>query len=287
MSKPHVVDVTELNFEAEVLQKSQKHPVIVDLWAAWCGPCKTLSPVLEGLAEEHGGQWTLAKIDVDAEPMIAQQFQAQSIPLVVAVYQGQLVHQFAGAQPKAQVERWLQAIFQAIGLTLTPKAIEVPVPTEPVAAEAYWRQKLSTNNDDQKARLELGRLLLTSGRTGEAETVLNEIPGSVPEFGPARAALAMKSLVQELGDAGGEAAVFARVATGESDPELTYLHGVALASAGRFADSLQHLVGLVGSQKDPLKGRAHKTASLILEAAGRNDEAVEAQRKRLTRMLFC
>jgi putative thioredoxin len=286
MSKPHVIDVTEANFEAEVLERSYRHPVIVDLWAEWCGPCKTLSPVLEGLAAEGDGQWTLAKIDVDGSPYLAQQFQAQSIPLVVAVYQGQLVHQFAGAQPKAQVERWLQAIFQAIGLKLAPKAVEVPVPTDPAQAEVYWREKLAKNQDDHKARLELGRLFLTSARVADAETILNAIPGSAPEFGAAQAALALRGLVQVIGEAGGEAAIAARAAGGESTAELSYLQGLVHGANGRFADALALLVGLVGSQKEPLRGQAHKAASLILEAAGRNDEAVEVQRKRLTRLLF-
>jgi putative thioredoxin len=287
MSKPHVIDITEANFEREVLQRSARQPVIVDLWAEWCGPCKTLSPVLEGLAADGDGQWTLAKIDVDANPRLAAQFQAQSIPLVLAIFQGQIVHEFAGALPKAQIERWLQAIFQACGLTLAPKAVEVPVPTEPEAARAHWRAVLEKTPDDTRAKLALGRLLLTGGAPEEGERLLDEIPGAAPEFGAARAALALKQLVAEIAAAGGEAAILTRLEVdGRGDPELTYLEGIIHGASGRFAPGLELLVGLVSGTREPMRGRAQKAATLILEAAGRNDDAVEAQRKRLTRLLF-
>ena len=103
----HVIDVTEQTFEHEVLDVSFERPVVIDFWATWCGPCKQLSPVLEQLAEEGGGQWRLAKIDVDTAPRLAQYFQAQSIPMVLAIFQGQILSQFAGALPKRDVERWL------------------------------------------------------------------------------------------------------------------------------------------------------------------------------------
>jgi putative thioredoxin len=287
MNMPHVIDITEANFQTEVLQRSMQQPVIVDLWATWCGPCKTLSPVLEGLAEDGEGQWTLAKIDVDANPRLAAQFQAQSIPMVLAIFQGQIVHEFAGALPKNQIERWLQAIFQACGLTLTAKVPEVPVPTEPEAAKAHWRAVLVKTPEDTRAKLALGRLLLTGGAPEEGEKLLNEIPGAAPEFGAARAALALKQLVAEIGEAGGEAAILARLETeGRGDPELTYLEGIIHGAAGRFAPGLELLVSLVATTREPMRGKAQKAATLILEAAGRNDDHVELQRKRLTRLLF-
>ena len=100
-------DVTEETFNTEVVLRSRTTPVIVDLWAEWCGPCKQLSPVLEKLANEAGGAWVLAKIDVDANPRLAQAFQAQSIPMVVAIVGGQMVDAFLGAMPEAQVSQWL------------------------------------------------------------------------------------------------------------------------------------------------------------------------------------
>ena len=109
-----VVDVTEQTFQADVLERSLQVPVVVDLWAEWCGPCKQLSPVLERLAGAGNGAWILAKVDVDANPRIAQAFGAQSIPMVVAVAGGQPVDAFTGALPEPQVKQWISALLDAL-----------------------------------------------------------------------------------------------------------------------------------------------------------------------------
>jgi len=107
-----VVDVTTANFQAEVIDRSQSVPVVLDLWAEWCEPCKLLSPVLERLAAEYGGRWVLAKVDVDAEQQIAAAFQVQSIPSVFAVVAGQPVPLFQGAVPEAQIRQVLDELLK-------------------------------------------------------------------------------------------------------------------------------------------------------------------------------
>jgi len=109
-----VVDVTEATFQSEVLERSMQVLVVVDLWATWCGPCKQLSPVLEKLAHEGGGNWVLAKIDVDANPGIAQAFGVQSVPTVVAIAGGRPLADFAGAQPEPQLREWIAALQEAV-----------------------------------------------------------------------------------------------------------------------------------------------------------------------------
>src|SRR2546423_8668959 len=108
-----VIDVTEETFNTDVVERSRTTPVIMDLWAEWCGPCKQLSPVLEKLAGEAGGQWILAKVDVDANPQLSAALQVQSIPMVVAVLGGQLVDGFLGAMPEAQVKQWIGQVLAA------------------------------------------------------------------------------------------------------------------------------------------------------------------------------
>src|SRR5262249_52530641 len=104
----YVIDVTDATFQDEVLQRSPTTPVIIDFWAEWCQPCKQLSPVLERLAAEADGAWVLAKVDVDANPRLAQSFRIQSIPLVYAIVGGQPVDAFNGVIPEAQLRQWLR-----------------------------------------------------------------------------------------------------------------------------------------------------------------------------------
>lgn len=109
-----VVDVTESNFQVEVVDRSMRQLVLVDLWADWCQPCKQLSPILEKLANEAGGSWVLAKVDVDANPRISQLFGAQSLPTVVAIAGGQPVDAFSGVQPEPQLRQWIDQLLQAV-----------------------------------------------------------------------------------------------------------------------------------------------------------------------------
>jgi putative thioredoxin len=119
----HVFDVTDATFETDVLERSRTVPVVMDLWADWCDPCKQLSPVLEKLAAEADGAWVLAKVDVDANPQLSAALQVQSIPMVAAVIGGQLVPGFLGALPEAQVRQWLGQLMQvAQQLGLPPAA---------------------------------------------------------------------------------------------------------------------------------------------------------------------
>jgi len=118
----NVMDVTEETFNVDVVERSRSVPVILDLWAEWCEPCKQLSPVLEKLAGEADGDWVLAKVDIDANPQLRAALQVQSIPMVMAVAGGQVVDGFLGAMPEAQVSQWLGQVMQAAGQLGLPGA---------------------------------------------------------------------------------------------------------------------------------------------------------------------
>jgi putative thioredoxin len=161
------MDVTDQTFQAEVLDRSMTVPVIVDLWAEWCGPCKTLGPMLEKAVAETGGDVELAKVDVDANPAVARAFNVQSIPAVFAMSGGQVVDQFIGAVPEAQITAFVERL--------------APAPSEAdnlVAAgdEASLRQALELEPDHAGATEGLARILVDRGEAADALALLQRLP---------------------------------------------------------------------------------------------------------------
>lgn len=163
---PHV-DVTDETFENEVLIRSESVPVVVDLWAPWCGPCKTLGPIIEKVVEETEGGVALAKVDIDQNPRVAQTFRVQSIPAVFALKDRKIVDHFIGAVPEAAVRQFVER--------LAPGASPVDLLVEQ-GDEASLRQALELEPDHAGAVVALAELLVGKGESDEALAVLARIP---------------------------------------------------------------------------------------------------------------
>jgi putative thioredoxin len=167
-----MVDVTDATFQHEVLDRSMTTPVVVDLWAPWCGPCKTLGPMIEQVVDETGGAVVLAKINVDENPQASAAFRVQSIPAVYALRDGQVVDGFVGAQPESVIREFVAR--------LAPE-VAPPSETDQLVArgdEASLRQALELEADHEGAVTALAALLIDDGRTEEALSLLERIPGS-------------------------------------------------------------------------------------------------------------
>ena len=174
-----VVDVTEATFQTEVLDRSFQVPVVLDLWAEWCGPCKQLSPVLERLAQEGGGSWVLAKIDVDSNQAIAQALRVQSIPSVKAVFQGQILGEFTGALPEAQVRQFVQAVVEATSgaVAAGPGAANgaAPVPEEPEDPRVVEAEDATARGDFDEAARRYREILAADPAHPRAAEALREV----------------------------------------------------------------------------------------------------------------
>jgi putative thioredoxin len=167
-------DVTDDTFQTEVIERSKEVPVVVDLWAPWCGPCKTLGPIIEKVVDETEGKVVLVKVNVDENPQISQAFGVQSIPLVVGLRDGQPVDGFVGAYPEAEVRQFIER--------LLPTEEEETVATLVAAGdEVSLRKALELDPDNEAAVVGLGELLVERGEAEEALSVLSRLP-ETPEI---------------------------------------------------------------------------------------------------------
>jgi putative thioredoxin len=275
----YVFDVTEAAFETDVLERSRTVPVVMDLWAEWCGPCKQLSPVLEKLAEEAAGAWVLAKVDVDANPQLSAALQVQSIPMVLAVIGGQLVPGFLGALPEAQVRQWLGQVLQVaqqIGLAGDGEAgSEAPdgdLPEGP-GADGYRDPELA----EAQQAMERGDL---DGAVAAFERMLAASPGDpVATVGLARVKLFQRVDSYDQAEARRDAAahpddVDAQIrvadidmALGRAEEAYDRLLGVIKRTSGEDRNTVRlHLVSLfeLFPPRDPQVAKARATLSSLL-----------------------
>jgi len=287
-----VIDVTEETFNTDVVDRSRTTPVIMDLWAEWCGPCKQLSPVLEKLAAEADGQWILAKVDVDANPQLSAALQVQSIPMVVAVIGGQLVDGFLGAMPEAQVRQWIGQVLAVAdkmglqvaapvaddladdagtdsrmpgdaGAPLGPGGIGVPgVP--PAYAEA--RAAMERGDLDGAAKAFEQELVANPAdpiaKTGLAQVNLIRRVSSYDQ------AKARRDAAEHPGDVEAQARVAdIDVASGRIEEAFNRLLGVVRRTSGEERDQARvHLVGLFEllPPNDPQVKKARSALSALL-----------------------
>lgn len=259
-----VIDVDARTFEAEVLRRSLEVPVVVDLWAPWCGPCKTLSPLLERIAREAAGRFVLAKVNVDEVPDVAAAFGARSIPTVVAMVGGRPVDAFVGARPEREIRRWLDRVAPAHGAaaasSLDPEDLLGAGRLDEARTE--WARRLEADPSDIEAIFGLARAAVLAGRPAEAEGFLRGLPpdrSEVPRAESVRAAVALAR---------------------EDSPA-----GRALA-AGDAAAACDLLLDGVRSAKGEARAAARERLVALLDVMGRKAPAAEAARERLARLLF-
>lgn len=165
------IDVTDLTFETEVLERSRTVPVVIDLWAPWCGPCKTLGPIIESVIDETEGRVVLAKVNVDENPSVSQAFRVQSIPAVFAVVDGQVVDNFIGAVPEAEIREFVARLDGGAEPTVVDMLREI-------GDETALRQALEHEPDNEGVIVDLAELLIGEERNDEATALLARIPES-------------------------------------------------------------------------------------------------------------
>lgn len=283
-----VKDVTTATFQQDVLLASREKPVIVDLWAPWCGPCKQIAPVLEKIVRAAAGKVTLVKINIDEEPQIAQALRVQSIPAVFAFDQGQPVDGFVGVQPESQIKAFVERLVGDIG----PSAVEQALTQADEALEggsaeqaaAIYRQVLTRETDNVDAAAGLCRSLIALGRTGEVTDLLDSFDDAVSDDERIKGVRAQLEL---LGSATGDlAALEARVAADGRDFEARLELARALAAIDRREDAVDQLIAIITLKRDWNDEAARKELLKFFEAWGPTDQAAIDGRRKLSSAWF-
>ena len=283
----HVVDVNEANFEQAVLEGSKRAPVVVDFWAPWCAPCRALGPILERLASEYAGRFTLAKVNSDESPALAAQFGVRGIPSVKAVINGELVDEFTGALPEPTVREFIERILPSPSEVLRLKANALYA-AEKDAARALELLGEAAKSDpaNEDVRFDQARIHADLGELDAAQKLLDSLSGLAQMDERVTALRARLDLAQGAAHAGDMAALEARVTRDPADLEARLQLASLHVQAKRHREALDQLLEIVKRDRGFKDDVGRRTMLEVFSVLGPDDKLVEEYRRRLASALY-
>ena len=287
-AQTQVFDATLAGFEQDVLLRSKDVPVLVDFWATWCGPCRTLGPLLEKLAAEFAGGFVLAKVDVDREQQLAGYFQIKSVPTVMLVKDGQIVDGFPGALPEGQLREFLAhhgIVPKAAAADAPEVAAEPAPPLDPHAEVVRLRAAVQAAPDDDSLKLDLALALLGTGAAAESEKLLDALPANLSQDDRALRARSRLGFAALLTDAPPREVLEAAIAADDADLHARHLLGVREMVEGDAASGMDRFLEILKRDRgwrDGLARRSLIDAFRVVE----DEDLVARYRRKLSSLLF-
>jgi putative thioredoxin len=277
MTSNNILDVNEVDFDYEVIAYSQNSPVLVDFWAEWCQPCKTLSPLLEHLTAEAQGGLRLARVNIDQNPNLAQMFNVHSVPTVKAFSHGQVVAEFAGLQPEDRLRDFIAKIVPPSAVDLEIEKGENLITLEKWAqAEIVFRGAVTTKPDSPAALLGLTKTLLVLGHGEEALQILNDFPTSRQSSSAERLLPFAQTLVNyQLNSL-----------LVENDLDIAFANSIHLAGSSKLAAALDGLLDILRQNKHYRNKLAQEVVLSLLEILGVDNAQTKSYRAELSTILF-
>jgi len=276
-------------FKADVLDASKQVPIIVDFWAPWCGPCKTLGPILEKLVREYAGRVKLMKINVDENQELAAQMRVQSIPMVVAFKDGRPVDGFAGALPESQVRSFIERLTGGGGSPIDQALVEAQAALEEgdhETAIAIFSEVLQHDGENATAHAGLARTLIASGQMDDAREYVDALTDKLRATTEVSAVVSALELAAEAGDTGAADELRAKLAADEDDHQTRYELALALYGANKSEEAIDELMTIIRKKRDWNDDAARKQLLKIFEALGFTNPITVAGRRKLSTVLF-
>lgn len=286
-----IKDVTEADFMTEVVEKSMEVPVIVDFWAPWCGPCKTLGPALEAEVTKAKGRVVMAKVNVDENQMIAGQLRVQSIPTVYAFYKGQPVDAFQGALSQSEIKKFIDKLTALSGDDGgLGEALEA---AEAMLAEGAFDDAAETfeaiaGEEEENAEAWGGwaRALLAGGRADDAAATLDKVPAAIANAGPVEAARAQLQLARQSESAGPLDELRGKVEADPTDQQSRFDYATALYAAGNTEEAVDQLLESFRRDREWNDGAAKAQLITIFDALKATDPIAQKGRRRMSSLIF-
>ncbi|MFY8107163.1 MAG: thioredoxin [Elstera sp.] len=293
-SAPAVKDVTTATFMTEVMEASREAVIVVDFWAPWCGPCKTLGPLLEKAVAETKGSVRMVKINVDENQQLAAQMRVQSIPTVYAFFEGRPVDAFQGALPESQVKAWVKKLASLAAendpaaqiADALAQAKEALAAGDAVTAQAIYGQILQVEPENVEAIAGMGRMALLAGQIDVAKQVLAQVPKDKLSHSDVLALKSGIELAEQTAELGSRADLEGRLNRDANDHQARYDLALLLYAEGDKQGAVDHLLDLIQRDRAWNEEAGRKQLLKLFEAFGFSDPISVAGRRRLSTLLF-
>ena len=285
-----VIDTTTQTFAKDVIEASRKQPVLVDFWAPWCGPCRTLSPIIEKAVRDAKGAVRLVKMNIDDHPAIAGQLGIQSIPAVIAFANGQPVDGFIGALPESQVKAFIARVAGPAGPSENDRLVEegerLLAANDTAGAAELFSEVLSTDAQSVPAIVGLARAMIAGGDLEHAEETLATLPDTAKADPKVAAVRAQLDLARQTASLGNSGELEARVAANPSDFDARFDLALLLNQRGDREGAADRLLEILRKNRSWSEDKARKQLLQFFEAWGPMDPATLSGRRKLSSMLF-